>query len=65
MKVKPEVILQYAGNEYETEELLKKAETEYAKENKAAIKQIKLYVKPEEGKAYYVVNDDVNGSIAI
>ena len=26
------------------------------------IKNLDIYVKPEEGKAYYVVNNDVTGS---
>ena len=29
----------------------------------SAVKKLAVYLKPEEGKAYYVVNDEVNGSI--
>ena len=29
------------------------------------IKTLNVYVKPEEGMAYYTVNDDTKGSIAL
>ena len=29
----------------------------------ASIKKLTVYLKPDEGKAYYVVNDAENGSI--
>ena len=32
----------------------------------SAIKKVKLYVKPEEGKAYYVINEGLkNGSTGV
>ena len=32
-----------------------------AEGNKAAIKKLQVYVKPEEGVAYYVINDVAEG----
>ena len=31
----------------------------------SSIKTIRLYVKPEEQKAYYVINDKATGSIEL
>ena len=31
----------------------------------ASIKKVAVYVKPQEGKAYYVVNDTDTGSVAL
>ena len=27
------------------------------------LKDIKIYIKPEESKAYYVINGDISGSV--
>ena len=29
------------------------------------LKDIKIYIKPEENKAYYVINGDITGSVWI
>ena len=42
---------------------MEQAKAAYAAENTEAVKEIELYVKPEEKKAYYVVNGSVSGSI--
>ena len=59
------VILQYAGNETVLNDLTAKAKEAFvAACNKASeAKDIKVYVKPEEGKAYYVVNGDFGGEM--
>ena len=57
------VVLQFAGKEINTEDILAAAKKAYAADNKAAIKDITLYVKPEDNAAYYVVNGDVTGKI--
>ena len=56
------VCLQYAGREVELADILAKVE-EACKETSTA-KDIRVYVKPEENMAYYVVNGDVSGSVA-
>ena len=57
------VYVQYAGSEYVVSGLSEKVTAAYEAEgNKAsAIKTLEIYVKPEEGKAYYVVNGDAEG----
>ena len=58
------VILQYAGREIEGAELVQRVKDIWAAEGRAAadLKDIKLYVKPEEYTVYYVVNGDITGS---
>lgn len=55
------VCLQYAGREIELSDILAKVKA--ACEGESTIKDIRVYVKPEENMAYYVVNSDVTGSI--
>lgn len=64
---KEDVILQFGGQEWNTAELLEQAKTAYAAEGHrmSSIKAIRLYVKPEEQKAYYVINDKATGSIEL
>ena len=31
----------------------------------SSVKKLVMYLKPEEGKAYYVINDSENGSISL
>ena len=60
---KAAVVLQFAGKEINTDEIVKAAKKAYAESNKAAVKNITVYVKPEDNAAYYVVNGDVTGKI--
>ena len=53
--VKETVSLQYMGKDIHVEEITAKVEKE--------MKSISIYLKPEENKAYYVINEDVTGSI--
>ena len=58
-----EVILQFGGKELSQEDLLNRARNAYAEAgNTAAIQSIKAYVKPEQNKVYYVVNDTITGA---
>lgn len=66
--VKETVMVQYMGKEVCTDELMKKVKEYWTKElkNKAGdLKSVTLYVKPEEGKTYFVINEDVTGSVEI
>ena len=66
--VKETVYLQYLGKEINKDDLVKQVKDICTKElkNKAAdLKSVTLYLKPEENMAYYVINDDVTGSIAL
>lgn len=62
---KATVVLQFAGKEIKTDDILAAAKKAYAQNNKAAIKDITLYVKPEDNAAYYVVNGDVTGKVEL
>ena len=66
--VKENISIQFAGKEYTTEQLVKIAkdvwEFDLAKDP-ADFKEVQLYVKPEEAKAYYVINGTETGSFNI
>ena len=62
------VILQYAGKEIDMKSLQDQVKQIWTKElgNKVnQLQDVKIYVKPEEGSAYYVINDEVTGSIEL
>lgn len=61
------VYVQFAGEEFVAEEVMEKAKAAYIAEGHraSAIKSLRLYIKPEERKAYYVVNDKAAGSIEL
>ena len=58
-KIKANVELQFGDKAVTEEQLISKAKEVYGKKD---IKNLDIYVKPEEGKVYYVVNNDVTGS---
>ena len=62
---KDEVFVQFAGEEFVVEDVMEKAKAAYIAEGHraCAIKSVRLYIKPEEKKAYYVINDKAAGSI--
>lgn len=66
--IKETVYLQYLGKEISQQELVKQVKEVWTKQLKkkvGEIKSITIYLKPEENTAYYVVNDEVRGSIAL
>ena len=63
--VDSEVFVQIYGQEFSQQEIMQKVVAAWEAEGKkiTSIKRAKLYIKPEEGKAYYVVNEGLkNGS---
>lgn len=63
--LKPTVILQFQGSEADLDTLVEAAKAGFRQEKKRTpITDLKLYVKPEERTAYYVVNETFNGSVA-
>lgn len=65
---KTEVFVQFAGQEYSERSIMRKVEAAWEAEGKkiSAIKKAKLYVKPEDKKAYYVINEGLkNGSTGV
>lgn len=65
-KEKEAVYLQCYGEEVsiaDVKERIKAVWTGELGQKVSALKSLTVYLKPEEGKAYYVINDDVTGSV--
>lgn len=63
--VKADIFVQFQGMEFSEKDIMDKVVAAWEAEGKkaSAIKKAKLYVKPEDGKAYYVINEGLkNGS---
>lgn len=63
---KTEMFLQFAGKEYTEKEIFDKIKHVWSKvlKNKVGdMKDVKIYLKPEEFAAYYVINGDTTGKI--
>ena len=63
-EIKTEMYLQFSGKEYSQEEILQKVKdiwTYDLHQNVDDIKDVQLYLKPEESAAYYVVNGVESG----
>ena len=66
--VKETISIQFAGKDYTTEQLVKIAKDVWEfdlKKDPAEFKEVQLFVKPEEAKAYYVINGTESGSFEI
>ena len=67
--VKPqEIYFQAAGKEILDKDLVEKVKDIWTKELDNKVKDmvnVKIYVKPEENAAYYVINDDVTGKFEL
>lgn len=67
-EVKTEMFLQFAGKEYTEKEILQKVKdiwTKVLKNKVGDMKDVKIYLKPEESAAYYVVNGDTTGKVEL
>ncbi len=67
-EIRTEIFLQFAGKEYSQEEIIQKVKdiwTYDLNKNVAEIKDIQLYLKPEESAAYYVVNGEESGKVVL
>ena len=65
-EVKTEMFLQFAGKEYTEKEIFQKVKeiwTKVLKNKVGDMKDVKIYLKPEESAAYYVVNGDTTGKV--
>ena len=60
-----ETYIQVGGSEYKETEILKKVEESFlaAGHKITAMKNLQIYVKPEDGAAYYVVNGEITGRV--
>ena len=67
-EIKTEMFLQFAGKEYSQEEILQKVKDIWTYDlgkNVDDIKDVQLYLKPEESAAYYVVNGEESGKVIL
>ena len=67
-ELKTEMYLQFYGKEYSDKEILQKVKeiwTKVLKNKVGDMKDVKIYLKPEESKAYYVINGDTTGEVEL
>lgn len=65
-QMKPELILQYQGADMDLGALTEAAKADFrAQKKRTLITSLKLYIKPEEQTAYYVVNEEYTGSVTL
>lgn len=59
------ILVQFGAMEWNAEDLMTRAKEAYVADGHRAssIKSVSLYVKPEDMKAYFVINDKATGSI--
>lgn len=61
---KPEYYVQFNGREINMDDLADQAKAQFRAENKrTAVLSCRIYLKPEDSAAYYVVNDTFFGCI--
>ncbi|MCI5639382.1 MAG: DUF6465 family protein [Lachnospiraceae bacterium] len=58
-----EVFVEYGDQQYLTQDVIAKIHEKYKAEGHrvGAIKSLRVYINPEQGKAFYVINDKANG----
>lgn len=59
------VYIQYFGKQVTTKDIIDSCQADYKSNNRAAVKSIEVYVKPEDDTAYYVVNGNVQGNVSL
>lgn len=67
-EIKTEIFLQFFGKEYTQDEILQKVKDVWTYDlgnNVDDIKDVQLYLKPEESAAYYVVNGNTTGKVVL
>lgn len=64
--LKPELVLQYQGAETDLGALAEAAKAAFREAHKRTlVTSLKLYVKPEDQMAYYVVNESFEGKLPL
>lgn len=62
--LKPELFIQFQGDQTDLNTLLEQAKADFhAEKKRTLITDLKLYIKPEEHAAYYVINEKYTGQI--
>lgn len=64
-EVKTKIMIQHQGREVDSKDLIAAVKKEWTKSKHKVgdMKSMDLYIKPEDGAAYYVINGDVTGKI--
>ena len=52
----PELYVEMGGEQYNITDIIDRAKADYRTTHKVGVQSCKVYVKPEEGAAYYVIN---------
>ena len=64
--LKPELFVQYQGGEVDMAALVEAAKADFhQKKKRTLVTAMKIYFKPEEQAAYYVINESYEGKILI
>ena len=62
--LQPAIIVEYSGEQADANALVEQAKAAFhAEKKRTLITDLKLYVKPEERAAYYVINESYTGKI--
>lgn len=63
--LKPEIFVQFQDKEGIVEDAVEKAKAQFVAEGhrESSIKSLRVYLKPEDGAAYYVINDKIAGRV--
>lgn len=62
--LKPELFVQYQGAERTVSDLVEAAKADFhSVKKRSRVTDLKLYIKPEEQTAYYVINGSYTGKI--
>ena len=67
-KISTEVYVQWLGKEVEAQNIIdsiNKIWTEEMDKKEADLKDLKIYIKPEDNGAHYVINGDITGFIEL
>ena len=66
-EVKPTVFIQYDNREAEVSEIREKVITDFVNQGHSLdeIAEMRVYVKPQEATAYYVINEDIQGKVQL
>ena len=52
----PEIYIESGGRQYNVTDIVERAKADYRLTHKVGVQSCKIYIKPEDGAAYYVVN---------
>lgn len=64
-QLKPEIIMQFQGDDISMDALAEAAKADFhTTKKRTLVTDLKLYVKPEESTAYYVVNGKFEGKVS-